>query len=178
MPADPAPMTAPSPPRTTGCGPGPQPQAQPQTQPGQITLPTAPEKVRAALADLRRRLSPLGFEEEELGSVELVTAEALNNIVEHAHGGNSHGQIRLTWDFGATGLLIRIEDDGTPMPDGRMPLMDHAGAPEPPAHLPDLPEGGFGWFLITALARNVQYRRERDLNVLTYRLAVGLVGQG
>ena len=37
---------------------------------------------------------------------------------------------------------------------------------------PDLPEGGFGWYLIRDLARDVNYEREGWCNVLTLRLEV------
>ncbi|WP_407494029.1 ATP-binding protein [Pseudooceanicola sp. MF1-13] len=142
------------------------------TGPGAVIDLTAdPMAVRHALARLIGQLDPLGLEDEELGSIELVTAEALNNIVEHAYRHDPDGPISLSWSFGATGLLIKIEDSGQPIPPDKPPL-----APTPCAreHATLVPEGGFGWFLIQGLARNIVYRREQGRNILTYRMAVGL----
>lgn len=127
--------------------------------------------VRHALARLIGQLHALGLEDEELGSIELVTAEALNNVVEHAYGPEAEGEISISWSFGATGLLMKIEDRGKPIPSDKPPL-----SPTPCArdHAALVPEGGFGWFLIQGLARNIVYRREQGRNVLTYRMAVGL----
>lgn len=41
--------------------------------------------VRKALKELLDGLAPLDLDIEEMGTVELVMAEALNNIVEHAY---------------------------------------------------------------------------------------------
>ena len=38
----------------------------------------------------------------------------------------------------------------------------------------DLPEGGFGWFLIQDLAKDVLYARVENENRLSLRLAVGI----
>jgi serine/threonine-protein kinase RsbW len=55
------------------------------------------------------------------------------------------------------------------MPDGRPPIGSYAG---PAVILDDQPEGGFGWFLIRSLARELEYRRTDGENVLTFRIAV------
>jgi len=57
------------------------------------------------------------------------------------------------------------------MPDGKLPLGDLAPLD---AELDDLPEGGFGWFLIQHLARDVTYTRVDNENHLKMRLAVRL----
>ena len=67
--------------------------------------------------------------------------------------------------------MVDIMDKGSAMPDGQMPL----GQLSPlDVDLQDLPEGGFGWFLIQHLARDVSYARVDDENHLQMRLAVGL----
>ncbi|GGE45470.1 hypothetical protein GCM10011360_35820 [Primorskyibacter flagellatus] len=136
-----------------------------------VLLRAEPMAVRGALQELVCQLETLPLDPEELGTVELVVAEALNNIVEHAYGGQRAGDVRLYWTAGATGLHLRITDDGSPMPDGRLPV---GGTPGTWDHLSLVPEGGFGWFLISGLARNIVYRRDRGQNVLTFRLAVGI----
>ena len=130
--------------------------------------------VREALKEITGALDRAGLHLEELGSVELVMAEALNNIVEHAYAG-TEGEIRLWWTLGPGGLFVRITDTGRAMPKGKGPLAVRTSARD---HAAKVPEGGFGWFLITGLARNIVYRRDRSENVLTFRMAVGDASRG
>jgi serine/threonine-protein kinase RsbW len=136
-----------------------------------IVLRAEPLAVRCALCDLVGQMTELSLDTEELGTVELVVAEVLNNIAEHAYRGRAAGEIRIDWTAGATGRHLRITDDGDPMPGGRLPA---GRAPIGWDHEASVPEGGFGWSLISALARNIVYRRDRGQNVLTFRLAVGI----
>ena len=64
---------------------------------------------------------------------------------------------------------FRIEDTGRPMPGGETPLGQAANLD---VDLEDLPEGGFGWFLIRDLAKDVNYSRADGTNVLDLRLAI------
>ncbi len=126
--------------------------------------------VRDALEQLLRRLKPLSLDVEEAGTVELVMAEALNNVVEHAYPeGNPAGPINIHCKHRSNGLHLTITDQGVGMPDGETPLGR-------PANLNvdkmQLPEGGFGWFLIKDLAKDVDYKRVGWENRLSLRLAV------
>lgn len=96
-------------------------------------------------------------------NAELLLAEVLNNIGEHAYAGGS-GPIRLWLAQVGGDLTIRVEDEGGPMPAGSPP----AGGPPDPL---DLPEGGFGWFLIRQLSADLHYERQGGQNRLTLRLA-------
>ncbi|MEM6888927.1 MAG: ATP-binding protein [Pseudomonadota bacterium] len=131
-------------------------------------------EIRDALAALRAALQPLDLDSDELGTVELVLAEVLNNIVEHAYPepDNAAGTIAITGTHKSDGLHLQIRDNGLPMPDGQTPL----GSPvDVSLDLDDLPEGGFGWFLIKNLAKDVTYVRRDGENHLDLRLAVGLL---
>jgi serine/threonine-protein kinase RsbW len=133
------------------------------------SIDATPEGVRGALSGMIHAMSPLGLSQEESGSVELVLAEAMNNIVEHAYCGAEPGQIDISVVAARDGLHCCLRDSGSPMPDGRPPIGAYAG---PAVILDDQPEGGFGWFLIRSLARELEYRRADDQNVLTFRIAV------
>lgn len=128
--------------------------------------------VRDALKKLLAGLAPLSLDIEEEGTVELVMAEALNNIVEHAYPvGDPHGPINITCEHAEDGLHMALVDHGRGMPDGHTPL----GAPvEVDVAFNDMPEGGFGWFLIKDLAKDVKYQRDSSENRLTLRLAVAV----
>ncbi|TMM52379.1 ATP-binding protein [Sulfitobacter sabulilitoris] len=140
--------------------------------PFDITLKSGSLAVREALRHLLERLGPLELDIEEAGTVELVLAEALNNIVEHAYRApEAAGPICIRCSHKKDGLHLRIRDRGLSMPDG--PLAD--GGPARTEMISgDLPEGGFGWFLIRDLAKDVQYRRVGIENRLDLRLAVAM----
>ena len=128
------------------------------------------DNVRLAIERVMENAGSLNLDVDERASVELVLAEALNNIVEHAYGSKEDGEIKLVLRHGRAGLLVEIRDNGKPMPNGRTPVGDH---PNDNAILGDLPEGGFGWFLIRELARDLIYDRENGENFLIFRMAVG-----
>jgi serine/threonine-protein kinase RsbW len=129
--------------------------------------------VRGALAALRQALTPLVPTCSELDAVELVVAEVLNNVVEHAYAGTEGGRVRVTAWPAARGLVFRVEDEGCPMPGGRLPPGD--GPAIGPA-IGDLPEGGFGWFIIHKLTCDLTYRRIGRRNCLTFRMGPGRSG--
>ncbi|MEM9575444.1 MAG: ATP-binding protein [Pseudomonadota bacterium] len=127
--------------------------------------------VREALGKFFDQLGPLNLGAEEKGTVELVLAEALNNIVEHAYPEpNQSGPICVDCAHESGGLVVDIKDQGRAMPDGKLPLGQLSSLD---VELEDLPEGGFGWFLIQHLAKDVSYVRVGSENHLRMRLAIG-----
>ncbi|MEP2029577.1 MAG: ATP-binding protein [Paracoccaceae bacterium] len=120
--------------------------------------------VRDALGEVTRRLAQLGLATDDIATVELVTAEVLNNIVEHAYSDEPGNIIRLCCNQKSDGLHITFEDIGKRMPEGDAPNATSANAD---AEFDDLPEGGFGWFLIHELTSDLTYRRQRDRNLLS-----------
>lgn len=105
------------------------------------------------------------------GTAEIVLAEVLNNIVEHAYA-RWPGTIELTIGDGPAGILCRVEDSGLPMPGGVRPAgLTPPGPPYAPPPLAEYPEGGFGWHLILSLSLTPEYRRIGDRNRLTFGLA-------
>lgn len=138
----------------------------------QVTLDPDLAAVRAALNTIITHLSQDGLDQEELWSVEIVLAEALNNIVLHAYADGPADRIALTWSRGPRGYHFHVMDRGAAMPKGRLPLSNNSNL----EHAQTIPEGGFGWFLIRDLARDIDYRRLDGENHLRFRLAVGIVG--
>lgn len=141
------------------------PRAGPGRAPFHAIFAADAQSVRCALGAVTARLVP-GFGDEAAGTAEIVLAEVLNNIVEHAYGGGG-GPVELRLDGVPGGLLCTVTDRGRPMPGGALPK----GRPQaPPARIEDLPEGGFGWILIRDLAEDLHYTRSGGRNVLTLRL--------
>lgn len=122
------------------------------------------DSVRANLAAVMAGLDRLGIPPDLRDRAELVLAEVMNNIVEHAYAGQP-GQIDLAITLVADGLCCRVSDGGRPMPQGAPPA-----ARLPALRADDLPEGGFGWFLIRQLSENLRYRRRDGANELSFRV--------
>lgn len=139
-------------------------------QPFNLQVTSGPLAVRKALEGVFDRLTPLALDVEEASTVELVLAEALNNIVEHAYpASDASGLIQLQMDHRKDGLHVQLSDWGRAMPDAKIPK----GQLEPCRdNVMDLPEGGFGWFLIKDLSRDVEYLRIDGKNQLKLRIAV------
>ena len=139
-----------------------------------MTFRSGPLAVRTALARILSDLETQGLRSDDLGKIEIVLAEALNNVVEHAYPeGTEPGLIDVDCRAEADGLHVRISDGGHAMPGGELP---HGREAELGSALSDLPEGGFGWNLIRKLAQDVEYRRVDDRNVLKLRLPVSEAG--
>lgn len=151
-----------------GCGAGSGPDCVPSQDRYRDTFRADPRAVRRALHDavacFARRLS-----EEEAGRLELALAEVLNNVVEHGYDGAGSGAVEIDLTHEGKSLLCRIEDEGRPMPDLRLP----EGRMHPVAETAsDLAEGGWGWAIIRELASDLHYVRADGRNALSFRLTL------
>jgi serine/threonine-protein kinase RsbW len=129
-----------------------------------LSIAGTPEAVSAALHALFVGPDRLALPGDCGGDAQIVLAEAMNNIVEHAYA-DRPGEIDITLWRGQGGLWCRLVDNGAPMPAalpaGSLPVIPPDG---------DLPEGGFGWYLIRQLARDVVHTRRSGANHLTFRI--------
>lgn len=123
-----------------------------------IEMPGDLESVRTGLARAMGSAPMARLGPEDRGRAEILLAEVLNNIAEHACRGRT-GEIRLLVRLEPERLCLVVEDDGAAMPSGTLP---EGALPEAAT----LPEGGFGWFLIRTLAREISYLRDGKTNRL------------
>jgi len=121
--------------------------------------------VRDGLRQLFDMMPLCNLSPDGRGTAQIVLAEALNNIVEHAYA-NHDGQIEVALHVSPPDLVCEITDSGLAMPEGALP----AGTLTPLEQVQNLPEGGFGWYLIRTLARDLHYRRDGGRNLLSFRL--------
>jgi serine/threonine-protein kinase RsbW len=129
-----------------------------------LRAPASDLAVRDLLARVRTWLRAHALPDDTCSTVEIVLAEALNNVVEHAYPPELSGAIRLALQRGSAHLVCVLSDHGTALPggilpDGTLPARDVARDA--------LPEGGFGWFLIRDLSDSLDYRRAGRWNHLT-----------
>ncbi len=131
-----------------------------------MTIPADFLSVRHGLQRLFCQDPLIDLSEEQRDHSEIVLAEVLNNIVEHAYCG-ADGQIEISVARQQEYLDICIKDHGRPMPNLTLP----AGELRPLFEGQDPPEGGFGWLLIRSLTQDLRYDRVQDQNILQFRLA-------
>lgn len=137
-------------------------------------LPAEAMAVRAALTDIRSRFGA-EVDDETLGRLELVLAEIMNNVAEHAVPSIARTKMRrlhvpsihVCIVQGPAGLSCAVTDDGDGLPEACiLPRI------LPDAGHNDLPEGGFGWFLIQDLTHQLCYYREDHRNFLAFSIPI------
>lgn len=133
----------------------------------EFTLIASEDGVRLGLQQVRAFLEASGLGEDACGTAEIVLAEALNNVAEHAYQMRGVGDIDLTVGVDPDGIDFDIRDTGVAMPGlilptGQLPAMD--------GPLDSMPEGGFGWFLIHSQTDILTYQREDGQNHLHMHL--------
>jgi serine/threonine-protein kinase RsbW len=134
-----------------------------------LILPANAHAVRRGLTGIRTGLSSMKLTSDDWSTVELVIAEILNNIVEHAYDDGDAGVIEARLDFDGAALWCDIIDSGRPMSNGELPK----GIPKDlNPNLAGLPEGGFGWHLIHTLTHDLKYDREQGRNILSFKLQI------
>lgn len=128
-----------------------------------LGFPATEQDTRGALAEIMMRLRTIGVSDEQAGGVEIVVAEAVNNIVEHAYRDVDRGSVVVRAAVTGNVLRMLLVDEGAALPGAELPEGKPANIDTAPD---DLPEGGFGWFMIRALTRSIRYRRWRGRNHL------------
>lgn len=120
-------------------------------------------ETREALCTVMGRLRAMGLAEEQAGAIEIALAEVVNNVVEHAYADRPPGDILIRGQMDEMALRVRVTDKGQALPDGRLPDGHPADISGPRS---GLPEGGFGWYMIRTLAKDIRYVRENGGNHL------------
>lgn len=126
--------------------------------------------VRAALADIRTALENVSVNADLLGRVETALAELFNNIVKHAYENSGSGTMRCEVTTSLSHVSVDVTDDGKPMPGHSLPDGD---LPDLSVDFLDLPEGGFGWFIIKSQTDGLNYERQGSKNRTELRFDVG-----
>ncbi len=131
----------------------------------QFTIESSPVAVRRGLASLMACSVMQGMDSCGRGTAEIVLAEVLNNIVEHAYAGQQ-GEISVSICNARGGVEVFVTDRGNAFPQEVLPQGKLAEVNE-------LPEGGFGWHLIRSLVHGLTYQREHSVNHLSFVLPSG-----
>ena len=132
----------------------------------QLSFRATEAQASAGIAQLSDGLARRGLPAQRAGDVKIALAEAINNVVEHAYAGVAPAKVQVTCWLEHDRLDILISDTGNPLPglhppDGKPAAIGNT--------LEDLPEGGFGWFLIHQLTSDIRYERRNGCNRLSLR---------
>ncbi|WP_282077331.1 ATP-binding protein [Epibacterium ulvae] len=120
-------------------------------------------EARSGISAVVDQLRGLGLPQARVDEVQIVLAEAVNNVVEHAYAGHAPGDVNIHCNLAADHLTIYVRDAGVPLPDHQLP----SGTPQDlSGPIDTLPEGGFGWLLIRELTSDIQYERSEGHNNL------------
>ena len=124
-----------------------------------MMLVADPVAVREALARIAASGPMAALSDDHRATAEIVLAEVLNNIAEHAYAGAA-GDIAISLCATPAGLDCQLSDHGREMPGGSPPM----------GTLPkeECPEGGFGWYLIRLLTQDLGYQRRHGQNLLHF----------
>ena len=137
-------------------------------------LPADPPAIRGALRDLTARFQDVGTL-DALGRLELVLAEVLNNLAQHATGRGKGAvppgptrevTIHLCITRHDGGLACAVTDDGPPLPKGCIDPGCDILSPDDAA----LRGSGFGWLIIRDLTQALFHFREGKRNVLCFNV--------
>jgi len=128
----------------------------------QKTMKTSVATVPVTLTEINDWMVVSGVRPETITNVQIVLAEALNNIVEHGFKHQKNGHVGINIDLSEAAIVVRLTDDGvafTPPEVEQSPLRDKND-------LDNLPEGGFGWFLIRKITSYYEFHRLNGKNYL------------
>ncbi len=123
-------------------------------------------RVREALDQVRLDCAGAGADDALNTSAQIVLAEVLNNVVEHAYLYAEGHPIDVSIWIREDGLWCEVVDEGHVMPDGTPPagIMPNIDASAPGT----LPEGGFGWAMVRRMTRDIEYARQNNRNHLGF----------
>jgi serine/threonine-protein kinase RsbW len=103
------------------------------------------------------------FSDKSIFDINLVLEEIVNNIISYAYKDKNEHQIDIHVKLEGQDLVLKVEDDGIPF----NPLE----VPEPDINKPleERQPGGLGLFFVRKLADELEYRRDKDKNILMVR---------
>ncbi len=107
--------------------------------------------------------SAAGLPEAAVYHCQMAADEAATNVIEHAYGGESSGEIEITCRVEPGGLTIQMIDQGEPFDP------DSVDAPNIGAPLDELKPGGIGLYLMRQYMDEVDFEFVNGQNRVTMR---------
>lgn len=127
----------------------------------EITISASIENFEAVNAFVKESAERAGFDDEAINKILLATEEIYVNVVHYAYKGEK-GPLIIKCETleNGDGISIQFVDNGIEF----NPL--ESETPDTDASVEDRPIGGLGIFLVKTLMDGIEYRREKNRNVL------------
>jgi serine/threonine-protein kinase RsbW len=123
--------------------------------------------VRHGLQEFKTRFANGKSRDIDVNPIELVLAEILNNIAEHGDHASLPEKICFKWALHKNRFSAEISDAGV----AYSPLEKiRAAKKHKETSFDNLPEGGFGWHIISALCSDIHYRSHGNINILKLQI--------
>jgi serine/threonine-protein kinase RsbW len=100
------------------------------------------------------------FSDKVIFDINLALEEVVNNVISYAYKDKNEHQINIYMELEGQVLLLKVEDDGAPF--------NPFDVPEPDIDKPleEREPGGLGLFFVRNLTDELEYKREKDRNIL------------
>ena len=93
-----------------------------------------------------------GFDEKEVMKLSLAVDEACANVIEHAYGQSTTGEVRVKVSFDEDRVTVEVVDTGKGFDPSQIPVK------EVDQLMRERRSGGLGWRLIRSVMDEVQYQ--------------------
>lgn len=125
-----------------------------------VTLTITSNLENTRLASLcAREIACQSFDETSVAEIELATAEAVNNCIEHACAGSDKHQISIEFWLTEDRFSIQMIDEGKPMIDSEWLDDLNSDFDFDPTDFNNLPESGMGLKIIKNCMDEVSYQK-------------------
>lgn len=125
-----------------------------------LAVLSSPSEVRLLAQFCTDAISDM-FSEEDVASIELAIVEAANNIVEHAYNFEEGHPLQLSISHRGDSIELLFFDKG--------PAFEYSKIAKPDFqwdNVDDIPEGGWGIYLINSIMDSVESDRQGNINIL------------
>jgi serine/threonine-protein kinase RsbW len=120
-----------------------------------LTVPGRYDQINVICDFIAQGAQKAGLDDDTAFHVQLACDEACTNIIEHAYGGESQGEIEVSWQVNGRAFTITLKDKGRPFDPNSV---DVPNIPQNPQELDQLKIGGLGLHFMRRMMDEVRFR--------------------
>ncbi|MGN1263934.1 MAG: ATP-binding protein [Prevotella sp.] len=132
----------------------------------QIILENRMEELDALTAFVQTCGETWQLKPDVVFNIQLALEECVTNVIMYAYPTGEKHTLQVTAELQQPDLVLTIEDSGVPFDPTQVAEVDTSLSAE------ERPIGGLGVFLVRQLTDSMEYRREKERNLLTLRKRV------
>ncbi|GBD90455.1 serine-protein kinase RsbW [bacterium BMS3Abin04] len=137
-----------------------------------LSFSSNPRNVNYACISIKNFLSSKNIPNAISNEIELSVAEAVNNIIRHAYKGNTSELIEVEVKKNNNYVEIVFTDSGIPRENLEKPKLNFD-----PNDIENLPEGGFGLYLIDTIMDENDYYSQSGKNILRLKKIIDTINR-